>query len=167
MPVAGYKFERTLLQQSAEQAPNQQAVEAMAEAALNKVGLRRDDAKAGYSMLVTARVRQDWRAPNAWPYGLGRIHIGIGTSVGRVRGGFGSIGMGFPVNESPSYVREVSLLMRDLSTSQVVFESSAINDGLWSDDNNILPILFEAAVSGFPTPPAGVRRVNITLPPKP
>ena len=65
------------------------------------------------------------------------------------------------------YIREVSLMMRDLSTNQVVYETSASNESLCADDNNILPILFEAAVSGLPTPPIGLRRVNIKLPPAP
>lgn len=170
-PVAGYKFERTLLQLAPDQIQNQQALEAMAEAALAKVGVKRDEAHPGYSVLVTAKVRREWRVGNADPLGLGNIQIGVGIGVGamRSRGGWGGNigigGMGFPRRDVLFYNREVSLTMRDLSTHQVVYETSALNEGLWADDNNILPILFEAAVSGFPTPPNGPRRVNIELPP--
>lgn len=171
-PIAGYKFERTLLQQAPDQVSNQQALEAMAEAALAKVGLKRDETKPGYSIQVSARVRREWRLGQADPLGLGNVHIGGGVGVGfstvRWRGGWGgSIGLGYPRRDVLFYTRDVSLIMRDLSTNQVVYETSAVNDGLWADDNNILPILFEAAVSGFPTPPDGPRRVNIELPPTP
>jgi hypothetical protein len=171
VPVAGYKFERTPLQQAPDQASNQQALESMAEAALAKVGVKRDEARPGYSVQVTARVRREWRLGNADPFNpltLGAVQIGVGFANVRMRGGFsGGFGMSFPRRDVLFYNREVSLLMRDLSTNQVVYETSAINDGVWADDNNILPILFEAAVSGFPTPPVGVRRVNIDLPPAP
>ena len=172
-PISGYKFERTLLQQAPDQIANQQAIEAMAEAALAKVGVRRDDPRPGYSVQVSARVRQDWRVSAADPVGLGGLQIGLGIGVGAIRtrgnwgGNIGIGGFGFPMHQVRLYIREVSLMMRDLSTNQVVYETSASNESLWADDNNILPILFEAAVSGFPTPPIGLRRVNIELPPAP
>ena len=167
-PIAGYKFERTPLQQAPDQVANQQALEAMAEAALAKVGLKRDEARPAYSVQISARVRREWRLSSTDPLSMGNIQIGVGFNNVRMRGGWGGgfgIGMGYPRRDVLFYNREVSLMMRDLSTNQVVYETSAVNDGVWADDNNILPILFEAAVSGFPTPPSGPRRVNIELPP--
>ena len=167
-PIAGYKFERTPLQQAPDQVANQQALEAMAEAALDKVGLKRDEARPAYSVQISARVRREWRLSSTDPLSMGNIQIGVGFNNVRMRGGWGGgfgIGMGYPRRDVLFYNREVSLMMRDLSTNQVVYETSAVNDGVWADDNNILPILFEAAVSGFPTPPSGPRRVNIELPP--
>lgn len=170
VPVSGYKFERTPLQQAPDQVTNQAALESMAQAALAKVGVNRDDVRPGYSVQISARVRREWRLASAEAYPLGNIQLGVGISNVRMHGAWGggwggSIGMGFPRRDVLFYVREVTVMMRDLSTQQVVYETSASNDSLWADDNNILPILFEAAVSGFPTPPNGVRRVNIELPP--
>ena len=65
--------------------------------------------------------------------------------------------------ESPWYHREVSLIIRELSSNRVVFESQAANDGPWMDDNTVFPAMFEAALQGFPTPPAGPRRVDIQV----
>lgn len=170
LPVAGYRFERLPSQQAAEQIQAQLALEAMAERALAQVGMRRDDAQAGYSVLVGARVQREnsdpWNDP--W-YGPGRFSASFG--FGR-RGppGFragGVWGPGFPRYDSSYFRREVSLLMRDLPSGQVVFESHAMHESVSADSNAILPLMFEAAVSGFPNPPNERRVVRIIAPPPP
>lgn len=170
VPVAGYRFERLPSQQAPAQAPTQAALEAMAEHALSLVGLKRDDAHPGYSVLIgttlLSAANTVWNDP--W-YGLGRMSVTVGFgSRWRGRGSFGSgiyYGPGIGRYGPPLLHREVSLLMRDLSTGQVVYETRAVHDGPWTDDNNILPLMFQAAVSGFPAPPTGLRRVNILLQP--
>ncbi|MEY2954254.1 MAG: hypothetical protein RLZZ401_2341 [Pseudomonadota bacterium] len=167
-PVVGYRFERLPSQQSPDLLAQQSSVEAMAEQAMAKVGLRRDDAQAGYSVMVGHRIERRWRY-GAAPW-LGSGFMGVGFGGGRGRGGFGggfSFGGGYRGADFPIYLREVSLLVRDLSSGQVVYETAASNESPWADDGNVLPVLFEAAISGFPTPPAGVRRVNIDLLPPP
>ena len=65
--------------------------------------------------------------------------------------------------EQPWYQREVSVLVRDLASNRVVFESRATNEGPWLDNRSVLPAMFEAAMQGFPNPPQGPRRVDIQV----
>jgi hypothetical protein len=57
----------------------------------------------------------------------------------------------------------VSVVVRDLGNQQVVYETRASNDGPWGDSRTVLPAMFEAAMQGFPNPPAGPRRVDIRV----
>jgi hypothetical protein len=45
----------------------------------------------------------------------------------------------------------------------VVYETRARNDGPYNVSAAILPVMFQAALQGFPNPPQGERRVNIDL----
>jgi len=65
--------------------------------------------------------------------------------------------------EPPWYHREVGVIMRELSSNRVVFESYAANDGPWLDGTEVFPAMFEAALQGFPQPPAGPRQVEIPV----
>ncbi len=149
-----YRFERL----PSQQAPAQAQVEAVADAALHKAGLRRDDANPRYSVQLTARL-QPVLSPWADPW-----DAGWGWGLGMRRHGFG-FGSHHWMRESPWYHREVGIIVRELASNRVVFESQAANDGPWSDSSAVFPAMFEAAMQGFPTPPAGPRRVNITIGP--
>jgi hypothetical protein len=152
---AAFRFERLPSQQAAPQRVAE--LEAMAEQALVKAGLRRDDGGAQYAVQIGARIeredRVDWA--DAWWYG------------GFPRQRFSRLGPWSStwVNTTPWYQREVSLVMRDLRSGQVVFETHAAQEGSWSDSRTILPAMFSAALSGFPAAPTGVRKVNIELSP--
>jgi len=155
-----YRFER--LPSQAEQ-PRTAQVEALAQVALAQVGLVRNDSAARYSALLGARVQPYSADVWADPYGrpgigpYGQIMIGTGSAGSMV-----GWGMRFP---PPTYYRyEVSLLLRDLQSGQVVYETRATHNGPWADNANILPALFEAALKDFPHPPAGIRQVNIEIP---
>lgn len=159
---ARYRFER--LPSQATQ-PQVQRVESLAAAALARVGLVRDDSGAQYSVLLGVRVNSyladDWGHPvtdpwwpGAWP-GHGRIMLGSGGAM------FG-FGMHYP--PSTGYSREVSLLLRDLRSGQVIYETRAVNSSTWYDTDKVLAAMFEAALKDFPNPPAGVRKVNIEIP---
>ena len=63
----------------------------------------------------------------------------------------------------PAYVSEVSLLMRDLQTGQIVYDTRARHDGPWHDTENVLAALFVAALEGYPQPALPVRRVGVPL----
>jgi hypothetical protein len=144
-----YRFERLPSQQS----PLQDQLEAFADAPLHSAGLRRDDAHPVYSVQVAARV--DWVDPwTGWGWGgwggWGMGHYGWGT------------GFGWRM-EPPWYHREVSLIVREISSSRVVFETHASNDGPWLEDNEVFPAMFQAALQGFPQPPPGPRRVDIPV----
>ena len=67
---------------------------------------------------------------------------------------------GFP--PTVSYAQEVSILIRDLSTSQVVYQTKATHDGPWADHANILRPMISAALQGFPSPISTNRRVDIS-----
>lgn len=154
---ATYRFERL----PSQQAPAQAQLEAMADAALHKAGLRRDDANPRYSVQVTARL-QPVLSPWADPWDVGWR---FGAFGGR-RHGFG-LGFGSRLSsmESPWYHREVGVIVRELASNKVVFESSAANDGPWANSVEIFPAMFAAAMQGFPNPPPGPRQVNVQIGP--
>jgi hypothetical protein len=154
---AGYQFER-LPSQLADPV-SQAKLEKLAEQALAKVGLKRQNA-APLSVQVSAVQRQE----NT----LNQSGVGIGWGLGWVFGN-GTISLGnrgalFPGLETQTtYWRQVSLIMRNASGA-VVFESHASHEGIWSDGEVVLAAMLDAALQGFPTPPTGVRRVNIEIP---
>ena len=160
---ATYRFERLPSQQA--DPGRQDKIEAMAQQALTQVGLIRDDRAPSHSVQVTYGMKIDAHAPWERPEPLG-FNLGWGIGWGG-RGGSVMLGGGAPFGylaTSPYYWRQVSVVMRSLSTNQVVFESHATHDGRWADTEAVLPALFEAALKGFPNPPAGVRRINIEIP---
>jgi hypothetical protein len=151
----------------------------MAQAALAKVGLQRvGDAPgspaARYSVQMGINVQRsdlavwdDW-GPRFGGYvgvGSGPYLIGSGRGHGAVYGNFG-FGFPYPYLPPPSYVREVSLVLRDTTSNQVVYETRAKHESPWADSLNILPAMFDAALQGFPTPPTGTRQVAVELPPR-
>ena len=72
--------------------------------------------------------------------------------------------MSFPIRfGEPYYKRDVTLLMRELATQKVVFETRALHDGPWGDTFAVLPAMLDSALRGFPQPPAGTRRVNTEI----
>jgi hypothetical protein len=151
-----YRFERLPSQQTNPQAQAQ--LETMAEQALTKVGLTRDDNAAHYSVQVSAteRVQQVFPDRPAMGWNLGWMMGNGGLSMG-------SRGL-FPwIDARTEYWREVGVILRDNSNQSVVFESRAAHDGPWADSAAILPAMLDAALQGFPNPPKGVRRVDIEI----
>ena len=155
-----YRFERL----PSQQAPDQAILESMADPALHKAGLRRDDSNPRYSVQVSTRLQpvlSPWADPwDTWGWGgFGRHHR---------RSGFGfGFGSRLSSMEPSWYHREVAVIIRELSANRVIFESRAAHDGPWSSNASIFPPMFEAAMQGFPNPPAGPRVVNITVAPTP
>ncbi len=154
---ASYQFER-LPSQMADPV-NQAKLEKLTEQALTKVGLRRQN-NAPLLVQVSAVQRQE--------NSLYQSGVGIGWGLGWVFGNgtlsIGNRGALFPGLESrTTYWRQVSLIMRNAS-GVVVFESHASHEGVWSDSDAVLAAMLDAVLQGFPTPPAGVRRVNIEIP---
>jgi hypothetical protein len=71
----------------------------------------------------------------------------------------------FPIGFGESYYkRTASVLMRELASQKVVFETRALHDGPWSDAFAVLPAMLDSALLGFPQPPAGTRRINVEIP---
>ncbi len=158
---AKYRFERL-----PSQAGNPEAglAEQQAQQALSAVGLVRDDANAQLSVLVGFQgirfVADPWGQPHAYPGPYGSILIGRGAPWGSGVG----FGMGMRIPPTPQYRREVSLILRDLTSGQVVYETRASHEGPWSDSTTVFATLFKAALANFPNPPAGPQRVNIEIP---
>lgn len=159
-----YRFERLPSQQAS---PVQAQIEALADPALFKAGLRRDDAAPKYSVQLSARIQRvlsPWADPwdgwgGRWGWGpgwLGPHGYGYGPYAG-------PYGAAFPRMETPWYQREVGVVVRDLGANRVVYETHAANDGPWSDNAAVLPAMFEAALQGFPNAPLGLRRVGIPI----
>jgi hypothetical protein len=151
-----YRFERLPSQHAN---PSQAQLEALADPALFNAGLRRDDASPRYSVQVAARVQltlSPWAEPDwgwgGWgPYGFAGRHAGFG-----LHHRFGRM-------EPPWHQREVSVVVREISSGKVVYETRAMNDGPMLDPNVALAAMFEAAMQGFPNAPPGPRRVDIML----
>ena len=155
--TATYRFDRLPSQQAnpAEQAAQAQ-LEAMALPALAQVGLVQDEANARYNVQLSAQLQQVvpgygyWDAPFRgawWPH-----HYGGFYGYGMVSGW-----------DDCAFQREVSVILRDAKSGQVVYETRAANFGRWPVDRDVLPVMFSAALSGFPQPPTGPRRVYIDV----
>ncbi len=161
-----YRIERLPSQQAYPDAFG--AIEAEAERALARVGLRRDEAHA--RLVAQIGAEGGYAVPRDWPYYgpdpfYGRFGWGLGWG-GRGWGlGFGS---GWMMDAPPTlYHRRVTLVLRDAASQQVVYETSAVYEDVWTSDPAIYGVLFEQALSGFPQPPANVRRVRTeVMPPR-
>ncbi len=163
MPApATYRIERLPSQQT----PAFDAIAALAEQSLARVGLQRDDAAP--RLLVQLGVQVDSVPRNDpflsyGPYGPGPW--GFGGWYGRGWGMHGTWGFYTP---TPLYRRAVSIMLRDATNQAVVYETSAVHEDVWVSDPAVYGVLFDAALSGFPKPPQGPRQVRLPLaPPKP
>lgn len=160
-PGARYRFERLPSQTNPVET---ESVEAIAESELNEVGMVHDEAAARYSVQITTRMDSyqvdDWGRPYQ---GTGSIYIGggnMGIGVGSMIG----MGMGMRFPPPSQYRHEVTLLLRDLKSNQVVYETRATHEGPWNDRYNIMRAVLAAALKDFPKTPAGPRRVKVEIP---
>lgn len=158
-PGAGFKFER--LPSQASFGEKQAQIEKLARAALEKQGLKYDEKAARWSVQIGVRAEREPRAPWDDPgpaFGLpGRDYVVTGTGQ--------LIWVPPPIRmESPWYKRQVTLIIRDLASGAVAYETHAVHDGRWADGDAVLPAMFEAALKDFPHPPSGARRVDMQIP---
>ena len=150
-----FRFERL---PSQDQDAGQSAIlEGMAQKALEKAGFSRNDAAARYGVQIGAGKSEAVAYPDPF---FGRF----AWSFGRPRIWYGRPFYASPWPDRELYVTRVRLEIRELSTSKVVYESTATNEESWFKADRILPALFEAVMADFPTPPKGVRKVVIKLP---
>lgn len=162
-----YRFERLPSQAVGNVAGttlSQDELEAMTRMALTRFGLLNDPATAALNVQVSASTRMVRRYNSSWGPGFGGgVSLGTGTA-----GSF--IGLSFPLGgvgglyDSPSYLYEVSVVMRDARSNAVVYETRASHSGIWGDVRAIYPAMLDAALQGFPRPPMGPRRVNVEIP---
>jgi hypothetical protein len=152
-PVGTTYRQEHLLSQAAQ--PRQPELEAVADALLAQAGLRRDDAAPRLAFQVTASQDQ-WVSA---PYWSGSS-VGVGVASGGRGGGVG-IGLGFPIGGGGSVqtLQRVDVVVRDLASGQVVYQSRA------SGGSGVSPVaLLQAAMSGFPNAPPGTRQVPLANP---
>jgi hypothetical protein len=153
-----YQFERLPSQQA--QPEQQAALETAARGALDKAGfkLAPDGARPDVTVQLGARVTRNPRSPWDDPYWGG----GWGWGPRGWRGaGF------FPpyMDSSPSYEREVALLIRDRASGAPLYEARAVSDGNGTGDVALLAAMYDAALQDFPTPALNPRRVRVPLAP--
>lgn len=149
---ATYRFERLPSQTIDAQ---QSQLESMAAVALAKVGLTPHTTAPHYavqvSMLITT-IRPTYPQPSSSLFWRRHDERRMGV-----------LGFGLHL-EQPWYRHAVRLLLRDVATAQVVYETTATFDGPWADSGRLLPVVLDAALQGYPNPPAGPRKVVIELP---
>jgi hypothetical protein len=155
---ASYVFDRLPSQQAR---PEQQAaLEDAARRAVELAGFTpaTDDQSADVSIQLGARVSASDRSPYDDPFWWrGGFYYSHYPRLGRGIWGPG-LGMHFA---TPTYEREVALLIRDRKTGQALYEARASNDGASPSINSLLPAMFEAALKDFPT--GGVNPRNVTV----
>ncbi len=158
---ATYRIDRLPSQQT----PAFDAIAALAEQSLGRIGLQRDDAAPKLLVQIGVQAgtvpRYDpYYGPHGFygPYPWGGWYGSRGWGMG------GLWRMGEP---TPLHRRAVSLVMRDAATQASVYETSAVHEDVWVADPAVFGILFDAALTGFPQPPAGPRQVRIPFAPPP
>lgn len=161
-PGTTYRFERLPSQErlpSGSADLSQDQLEAEAIRQLERLGLvHKPDAALLTVQVGMTSVMQ--------PPGYGSsLYGGPGVSFGAGTAG-SFIGLSFPVmrHDPALYLRELSLVMRDSRNHAVVYETRARHSGPWGDARPVWPALMQAALSGFPNPPAAPRRVNVEIP---
>ena len=161
-PGTAYRFERLPSQQVI--GAQQDYVEERARTALAKVGMQMNPVTARYSV----QVRVSTQVIERLPYdGAGYDGFGFATPGVFLGGGSqgAAFGLSFPMRFSePYYRRELTLLMSDLGTHQVVFETRALSDGVQGETLSVLSAMLDAALRGFPQPPPGPHRINVQIP---
>ena len=167
---APYRFERLPSQEA--QSVQQSQIEAIAEPALAQVGLVRDDSTARYSVQVSLHATREYSADPwgggwgpGWGWGGGYYGYSGGWGGPGPWGGFGGWG-GDPFGGFPTrvlYRQEVSVLLRELATHKVIYETHASYDDIRPADAVVLRTMFDSALQGFPLAPPGVRRVNVEI----
>lgn len=170
-----YRFERLPSQATDNAARGQADLEAITRTALAKHGWTpaAPGVSARWSVQVSAGTVKLPRAPWEEPWD----GFGYWGGVGGFRG-FGMAGRDYVVTgggqviwgsvfmrmDLPYYQRKVSLLIRHAGNGQVVYETHAAHDGRWNSSPELWGAMLDAALLDFPTPPAGVRQVNVDLP---
>ena len=156
-PNATYRFERLPSQQQPQE--QQDAVELAARAALVKVGMALNPAAPRYAVQVVTSSQP----VNDSASGFGGPGVFLGGGSGGGGGGGVGVGLSFPLGRgaSPSARHDLTIVMREVATQQVVFETRATHAGTSGDKLAVLPAMMDAALRGFPEPPPGTRRINV------
>ena len=159
---ASFVFERLPSQQAHPE--RRQQLEDAARGALEAAGFRAaaDANDAQYLMQVGARVvsTDPWiyNDPLFWRGGLRHGRFGRAGFWGP---GWGP-GWGWGPYDTPTYEREVALLIRDRKTGTLLYEARANNSGPSAAIDYLLPAMFDAALKNFPN--VGPNPQQVTTP---
>lgn len=154
---ASYRFERLPSQQTQEQ----DRVEAMAQTALQEVGLHRataTDVTPRYSVQVDVQVMPIQIAPRRSMRTIAPFVNVDGSPV------YSPL---IFMSEPPWYLHSAHFVLRDLASGHIAFETTGRFEGPWSDSLTLWPVVMRAALQGYPNPPSGIRTVTIELPATP
>jgi hypothetical protein len=166
-PGGSYVFERLPSQQA--ELTLQQQLEDAARPALAQAGFTpaADAAQAGVSVQIGMRNVRYERLDYPWPGPWGGPWGPAFTVPGRRYPGFWGSPWGpawwGPSYYSPWYEREVSVLVRDRSGGQVLYEGHARSDGALSGGTALFEAMFRAALTDFPQGNPSPRRLNVPL----
>lgn len=159
-PPDTYVFERLPSQQAQ---PEQQRMEDAARTALEAAGFKpaADAASASVAVLLGTRlITTDFSPfddPIWWHSGLVRPRFG--------RAGFVGLGRGFafgPDDTLRRYAREVTVLIRDRQSGEVVYETHASSEGALPLTPALMTAMFQAALAPFPG--TDVKVLSVTTP---
>lgn len=157
-PGIPYRFERLPSQSQLSDRQQQDQIEAIARTSLARVGMNFAPETARFSVQVILNTQVLERLPED-----GFFMGGPGVFFGGGNRG-ASLGLSFPLRfGQPYYKRDVTLLIRELASQKVVFETRALHHGPWRDTLTVLPAMLDSALLGFPQPPSGTRRVNTEI----
>jgi hypothetical protein len=162
-----YVFERLPSQHDGPTAKAQDELERWTAEELARVGwyVASEPHPARWRVTVAAHSVRTPFAP--WERPPGGFWPGITVYGGWGRPGFG-VGLGWPMHPrwdaAPYYQRAVAIVIRDATTGAVAYETRAAHDGRWNSTPELWQAIIRAALSGFPAPPAGTRRVDIDVP---
>jgi len=159
-----YRFERLPSQQA--HSATWEPLEAQAEHALGKVGLQRADADARLIVQIGAahgpRPATTRHSPWTAHYSLYYADPFYGPFGWGI--GWNRWGMGWMMDRPhPLHHRAVTLVLRDAASYEVLYESTAVHEDVWTDDPAIYGVLFEQALHGFPKPPSGPRVLSTPI----
>ena len=165
-PARGsFRFERLPSQQK--DAAQAAKIEAWAQPALEKAGFTRDDAKATYAVQLSAYSMEE---PRGFDYNYARFSFyypGYDRLV-YYRGRLISFGPGIYapafVPDTRNVVSGLTLVVRNVASGQVVYETSAVNEQRRFDAARVFPALAIAAMDGYPVASPEKRKVSVTVP---
>jgi hypothetical protein len=170
-PPGRYAVDR--LPSQAAGGPERDQLEAAAAEALQQVGFL-PAVSAGQADVLA---QLDWRrsrivSPYADPWWPGyrgvrrappppdrRVHGSVGVGVGVGMG----VGIGFGWDVETFDRQQVQLLLIDRASRDRLVELQIVHEARYSGPE-LLPLLIEAGLQGFPALPAGPRRVTVQLP---
>lgn len=155
-----YRFERLPSQQV--ELALQQQLEDAARPALAQAGFRpaAEGEAAAYTVQVAARSQRYERLGMDYPFGWGPWPGFYSRYPYHYWGG--PLGW-HAMPPQPWYEREVSLLVRDRVSGELLYESRARNDGAMAGGARLLEAMFRAALQDFPQASPTPRRVSVPL----